>query len=450
MDKHWPFIRVLAIVALGMLASLPLGVHAMTDRERAGLVGPVRQVVIEQTAPSSGWPFSTEEELRSRQQAAFGARVPVDAWFATPERLAVFLATPMAWHGQVVGSFQAWIAEGTGLFEVGPAQWVVLRQVPAGRFTHPGEKALVAGRVRGLSVVLLPPSTTAAVPELQVVALEATPLESRKTVEYDPRGHKTAETSVDFGWELLERKTCQSTDGARGQGRACLTEQYGATGALNWRHRATYDAHGNRLELIDYGHTLLPRLVWKTRNTYDAQGQLMEQVHFRDDGALVQTGTMPTTVEKRWMYDEHGRLLAETGESDGLHGRVWNTHYTYTPHGYRLEEATPGEGRFESRTVTMADPHGNTLEKICYSRLLCDQEAPDAAGPLAEFERHSLGYLGPHVEDECLVSRDHYTYEMAETTGNWRKQIISRWKRGHVGEESLTVIYRTITYEGTP
>ena len=42
MDKHWPFIRVLAIVALGMLASLPPGVHAMTDRERAGLVGPVR------------------------------------------------------------------------------------------------------------------------------------------------------------------------------------------------------------------------------------------------------------------------------------------------------------------------------------------------------------------------------------------------------------------------
>jgi hypothetical protein len=39
------------------------------------------------------------------------------------------------------------------------------------------------------------------------------------------------------------------------------------------------------------------------------------------------------------------------------------------------------------------------------------------------------------------------TYEVDETTGNWRKQTINRWARGHAAFE---VMYRTVTDAGAP
>lgn len=201
--------RVLTLLVLSLLASLPLGVLAKTDREEAGLVGPVHRVIIEQTVPSGPWAsgvrmLSTDEERLARQRAVFSARVPVDVWLDTPERLAAAVANPGTWHGQVVGlvgTFHTSLAAEAALFVVGHAQWMVMRPVPAGRFTHPGERALIAGHLQGTTAGPFPLSGPTGVPELYVHAVEATPLWYRQTVEYDAHGNATEETLHHFDWD---------------------------------------------------------------------------------------------------------------------------------------------------------------------------------------------------------------------------------------------------------
>ena len=150
--------RVLALLVLSLLASLPLGSLQRPIARKLGSRGP-RAPGHHRTDRAVGpvdlcGPYALNGRgAAARQRAVFSpARVPVDVWLDTPERLAAAVANPGTWHGQVVGlvgTFHTSLAAEAALFVVGQAQWMVMRPVPAGRFTHPGERGLFAGHLPG-------------------------------------------------------------------------------------------------------------------------------------------------------------------------------------------------------------------------------------------------------------------------------------------------------------
>ena len=232
----WSRLHAVRVCSLGCsaTASLPLGVR----QRRYAVSGLVDQRAGHSTTlPWHGglWACVLHGRGAARGSGRPLAQHPVDVWLDTPERLASAVANPGTWYGQVVGlvgTFQASLAAETALFVVGHAQWMVMRPVPAGRFTHPGERALIAGHLQGTAAVPFPLSGPTGVPELYVHAVEPTPLWYRQTVEYDAQGNATEETSHNFDWDDWCRVTRQPIYDAQGQIRERLTGQHDATGAL--------------------------------------------------------------------------------------------------------------------------------------------------------------------------------------------------------------------------
>ena len=119
-----------------------------------------------------------KQKQREAKIEAFKKRSRVDVWLASSDIRNSFTSNPFPWKGKIVGciaEFGFMRSENSGIFSLGGTNFVVISNIPATRFTGSGQKAMVAGRVQGVTQATLPMFGTLPVPEIILSAVEDPP-----------------------------------------------------------------------------------------------------------------------------------------------------------------------------------------------------------------------------------------------------------------------------------
>ncbi len=108
---------------------------------------------------------------------AFKRKARVEAWL-DPSEFGAFSSNPFPWKGKIVGFYAAFVvmrSESSAIFDLGLSNYVVMSSIPSARFTHTGQRSLIAGRVQGITNVSVPLFGTVPVPEITMSAVEDVP-----------------------------------------------------------------------------------------------------------------------------------------------------------------------------------------------------------------------------------------------------------------------------------
>jgi hypothetical protein len=117
------------------------------------------------------------QRARNEKFEAFKKRSRVDVWLSAAEA-GNFTSNPFPWKGKTVGliaEFVAMRSENSAIFAIGGTNFVVISNLPATRFTTSGQRAMIAGRVQGVTQASLPIIGTVPVPEIALSTAEDPP-----------------------------------------------------------------------------------------------------------------------------------------------------------------------------------------------------------------------------------------------------------------------------------
>ena len=359
----------------------------MSDREKAGLHGPVRTCVEEAILPDNGKHLTTWEYSPDGKIVIFAAR-----------------------FGNSDGT--EWITthtyDATGR----------LTKTISGNSPDPGVESVYIYDGVG-----------------RLVSITNSPHEGdRIDFHFDEQGHKTATQRFDSRTLERTRTTAYAVSAWDAAGA-------GAGVPVGGSIVSVYDGHDQPTEarvLDPAGHTLT-RLV----RTFDSNGRVVEVNQERENPGLMFAGMFSN--EERAKLDDKGMEALNEGAKEMLSGlRGSGSSYSYDAHG-RIVESRERNFAFEKITTILYNAQGDKSEERTAIRdnRACSGDASisiDENGSVV-FEQSQAGESSsagfPSEESEI-----HYSYQY-DSYGNWVEQTLNHGSRP---DEPLSVNRRKLTY----
>ncbi len=272
-------VRLVAWIA-ALVLTLPVLLLARTDRDRDGLVGPVRRVVMERVILASS-PF--------RQGALSPTVIPVHvgrAAAAPPVDIQPDdRPLPRKLWRVLTYDARGWRTEATFYTDDGTLRWLW-------RYTY----------------------------DERGKRLTRTSYDARGVVRwiwryrYDDRGRLVEQTEFNHVGDLTRRWTYAYN----AAGQRVEESSFQANGSLLWKWRYTYDAAGRQTQKAHYA--LHDSLVRSWHYTYDAHGHVQETANYGAFGTLL--------WRHHYAYDAQGNVTDETRlKGNGL--ITWKRHHAY-------------------------------------------------------------------------------------------------------------------------
>ena len=359
----------------------------MSDREKAGLHGPVRTCVEELILPDNG------KHLNTREYSPDGKILILTARTAN--------------------------SDGT--------EWITTKTYDAtGRLTK-----AISGNSRepALESVYIYDGVG------RLVSITNSPNEGdRIDFHFDEQAHKTATQRFDL--KTLER--AQTTAYAMS---AWDAADSGAGVPIGGSIVSIYDGHDEPAEarVLDAGGQTVTRFV----RTFDANGRVVEENQERENPGLMFAGIF--SDEDRAKLDDKGMEALNKGAKAMLSGlRGTGTTYIYDDHG-RITESRERNFVFEKITTIIYNAQGDKSEE---RTTITDNRAYPAPGAFSIDENGGFVPEQPQAGELSSAgipsgeSEIHYSYQY-DSHDNWVEQTINHSSRP---DQPLSVLRRKLTY----
>ena len=359
----------------------------MSDREKAGLHGPVRTCVEEAILPDNIKHLTTREYSPDGKILIFTARIAN--------------------------------SDGT--------EWITTQTYDAtGRLTK-----AISGNSRepGLESVYIYDGVG------RLVSITNSPHEGdRIDFHFDEQGRKTATQSFDPNTLQRAQKTAYAIS-------AWEAADSGAGVPIGGSIVSIYNGHDEPAEarVLDPGGQTVTRFV----RTFDANGRVVEENQERENPGLMFAGIF--SDEDRAKLDDKGMEALNKGAKAMLSGlRSTGTTYTYDAHG-RIVESCERNFAFEKITTILYNAQGDKSKE---RSAITDNRAYPAGVSFSIDENSSLVSEQSQAGESSSAgfpsgeSEIHYSYQY-DSYGNWVEQTVNH---GFRPDEPLSVNRRKLTY----